>query len=360
LRWLINTGYLSPYKIFAPPSNLDLHDVRVRADGDYNPTELRGATKKSTVLGDTVKHYIKHALGKSGLTFADSVENANDIMIRYREAGVSAEVLTAKTHPSFRAHVISKFKSRQIMQIVSVALIDEGFDCPGVEVVSDAAATQSFNRFAQRFGRGLRIMSGKTHMIYLDHVGNTLRHGLPDARREWSLNRRDKRSPTPLDDNVIPLRICDNPECVQPYERSRRCCPYCGHYPIPSNRSSPAFVDGDLLELDETTLATLRGEIARIDGDAVIPWGATAEIAGAVRKRHRERSEAQQILRDTMAWWAGLEQAHGRDESESYRRFYYSFGIDVATAQTLGAREAEELAARVSFELAKHGVSVTS
>lgn len=356
-RWLIDQGFLSKYKIFAPPSNLDLTAVHVTASGEYSPPELKLATQKSTVLGDTVNHYVKHASGKSGLTFADSVENATDIAARFRDAGVSAEVLTGKTPDALRANVIAKFKTRQVMQIVSVALIDEGFDCPGVEVVSDAAATQSFNRFAQRFGRGLRIMEGKSHMIYLDHVGNTLRHGLPDAKREWSLNRRDRKSGGKSD--AIPMRVCVNPECIQPYERIYKCCPYCGHYPPPPSRSAPEFVDGDLLELDAETLAALRGEIGRIDGDPVIPYGAAPEVVGAVKRRHWERREAQNNLRNVIAWWAGLESAQGRGESESYRRFYYRFGVDVANAQTLNAKDAGELAERVRVELAKNGIDGT-
>jgi hypothetical protein len=100
----------------------------------------------------------------------------------------------------------------------------------------------------------------------------------------------------------------------------------------------------------------MRGEIARIDGEPVIPYGAAPEVAGAVRKRHWERQQGQQALRNVIAWWAGLENAQGRGESESYRRFYFKFGVDVANAQTLGAREAAELAGRVTAELAKYGI----
>lgn len=356
-RWLIDQGFLSRYKIFAPPSNIDLSAVHVTASGDYSPPELKAATRNSTVLGDTVAHYVKHASGKSGLTFSDSVENATEIAQKYRDAGVPAEVLTGKTPDALRANVIARFKNRQVLQIVSVALIDEGFDCPGVEVVSDAAATNSFNRFAQRFGRGLRIMDGKPHMIYLDHVGNTLRHGLPDARREWSLDRRERRSSGKS--AAIPLRVCINEYCMQPYERVLKECPHCGHYPPPPSRSAPEFVDGDLLELDADTLAALRGDIARIDGDAVIPYGATPIVEASVRKRHWERQQAQQQLRNAIAWWAGLEAAQGRGESESYRRFYHRFGLDVANAQTLGAREAGELTERVMSVLSADGIDGT-
>jgi hypothetical protein len=114
-----------------------------------------------------------------------------------------------------------------------------------------------------------------------------------------------------------------------------------------------------LLELDAETLAALRGEIARIDGDPVIPYGAAPEVVGAVKRRHWERRESQNNLRNVIAWWAGLESAQGRGESESYRRFYHRFGIDVANAQTLNAKDAGELAERVRVELAKNGIDGT-
>jgi len=50
-RELIDQGFLSQYKIFAPPSTLDLTGIKVTAKGDYSPPELKTATQKSTVLG---------------------------------------------------------------------------------------------------------------------------------------------------------------------------------------------------------------------------------------------------------------------------------------------------------------------
>lgn len=332
---LIEQGYLCRYKIFAPPSTLDLSTVHVTPSGDYSPNELKVATRQSTVIGDTVDHYLKHALGKSGLTFADSIENAKEIAAKFRARGVRAEVLSGKTDSLLRSHVLAQFKRKEVLQIVSVALIDEGFDCPGVEVVSDAAATESFGRFAQRFGRGLRILEGKPHMIYLDHVGNTLRHGLPDAPRNWTLDRRDKRAKQKPDG--IPLRVCVNVECVQPYPRIYRACPYCGECPPVSHRSSPEFVDGDLLELDAATLAVLRGHI---DQPIKLPFGATPAIEGALKKHYRARQQAQTELRETIAYWAGLYKTKGESYSERYRRFYLTFGIDVMSAQALGTKDA--------------------
>ncbi len=378
MRDIINMGYLTDYRIFAPPSDLDLSTVQTsQATGDFNADQLRKAVHKSHITGDVVAHYLKLAPGKLGVTFAVDVEAAGEIAAAFRAQGVAAEVVSAKTPDALRASVLRRFKAREVMQLVNVDLFGEGFDLPAIEVVSFARPTESFALYSQQFGRALRLMlskeaaavhatltdagrreaikaSEKPVAFIIDHVNNVLRHGLPDARREWSLDRRERGRGKKSD--AIPLRVCVNTDCMQPYERIHKCCPYCGHYPPPSSRSSPEFVDGDLTELDAETLAALRGEVERIDGDPVLPYGAAPEVIGAVKRRHWERREAQGALRNVIAWWAGLEAAQGRGESESYRRFYYRFGVDVANAQTLGAREAAELAERVGFELGKYGI----
>lgn len=387
MRDIIDMGYLTDYRIFAPPSDFHRENIeRSETTGDFKPASASKEVKRSSITGDVVAHYLKLASGKLGVTFAVDVEAATEIAAAFRAAGVPAEVVSAKTPDALRAQILRRFKAREILQLVNVDLFGEGFDLPAIEVVSFARPTESFALFSQQFGRALRLMLTKAELVgydlltdagrraviagsskpvafIIDHVGNVLRHGLPDASREWSLDRRERKSSGPSD--AIPLRICPNPNrgdgtaCMEPYERILKHCPHCGHYPEPPSRSGPEFVDGDLLELDADTLAALRGDIARIDGDAVIPRGVGAETRGAIHRRHWERREAQQALRNVIAWWAGLETAQGRGESESYRRFYFKFGIDVANAQTLGAREAGELAERVSVELAKNGIDGT-
>lgn len=375
MRDIINMGYLTDYRIFAPPSDLNLSGVDISATtGDFNQDQVRKAVHKSTITGDIVKHYLKIAPGKLGVTFAVDVEEAGKIAAAFKAAGVPAEVVSAKTPDALRAAILRRFKRREILQLVNVDLFGEGFDLPAIEVVSFGRPTDSFALYSQQFGRTLRLMieeilsgrwgtftdeerkayiraSRKPVGIIIDHVGNVVRHGLPDRAREWSLDRRERRTKKKDD---IPLRVCVN--CLQPYEAISKKCPYCDFYMAPASRGGPEFVDGDLTELDAATLAALRGDIARIDGDFYAPQGLDQYAAMGARKRHAERQQGQAALRNAVAWWAGLEAARGSSESESYRRFYFRFGIDVANAQTLGAREAEELAHKVNIELGKFGI----
>lgn len=356
MRQLITEGYLTEYRIFAPPSDIDLSSVPTSANGDYSPVPLRKARRQSHITGDVVQHYLRIAKGKLGVTFDVDVESATETAAAYRAANVPAEVVHGDTPDLVRADVLRRFRNREVMQLVNVDLFGEGFDLPAIEVVSFARPTQSYALFAQQFGRSLRPMEGKPYAIIIDHVGNVTRHGLPDAKREWSLDRRERRSRSAPSD-VIPVRTCLNVECMGVYERIEPCCPYCGTVPVPAGRSAPEFVDGDLFELDLATLQRMRGEINRIDGAPVFPPGVGPEVVGAIKRTHWERQQGQQRLRAAIALWAGWRNHLGEDDPRTYRRFWFRYGTDVATAQTLSARDAEALAQRIESDLAAANVT---
>ena len=341
MRALIGMGFLTDYRIFAPPSDINLANVPISASGDFSPEPLRAAVHKSHIVGDAVQHYLRIAPGKLGVTFAVDVESATEIAAAYRQAGVPSEVVSAKTPPALRAAILARFARGDLKQLVNVDLFGEGFDLPAIEVVSMTRPTQSFALYAQQFGRSCRIMDGKQHAIIIDHVSNVMRHGLPDAPRVWTLDRRERRSRGKPDD-VIPVRTC--PSCLSVYERIYRECPFCGHYPEPSGRSGPEMVDGDLAELSPETLARLRGEI---DKPLVLPYGAAPEVAGAIKKRYHERQVAQGLLREAMAQWGGEQVARGLDLSQAQRRFWITYGIDVASAQALRRADATTLMERI-------------
>jgi superfamily II DNA or RNA helicase len=352
MRDLINWKFLTEYRIFAPPTDLDLSAVATGAGGDYVQEQLRAAVHKSHVTGDVVKHYQRIAPGKLGVTFAVDIESATEICAAFRLAGVPAEVVTSKTPDALRVSILRRFKAREVLQLVNVDLFGEGFDLPAIEVVSMARPTQSYALFAQQFGRVLRLLEGKRHGLIVDHVGNCFRHGLPDAPREWSLDRRERRSSGASD--AIPLRSC--PGCTGVYERWLTQCPHCAYKPEPAGRSSPEQVEGDLHELDPAVLAALRGEVARIDGAPRIPQHLPPHAQRAVHNTHLERQQAQGRLREAIALWAGHQRHLGRSDAESYRRFFHTWGVDVLSAQALNAREAEALHERIAARLTADGI----
>ena len=213
------------------------------------------------------------------------------------------------------------------------------------EVVSMARPTAGYGLFVQQFGRGLRTLDGKSVATILDHVGNVLRHGLPDAPRKWSLDRREKRSSSGPSD-AVPLRAC--PECTRPYERALPACPYCGHEPQPVVRGTPEAVEGDLTQLSPEVLARMRGEI---DAGPKFPHGASLEVVGSIKKQWLKKQEAQAELREAMEQWGGARRAAGDCDRTMQRRFWGTFGVDVLSAQALPRADAATLVQHIRKSL---------
>jgi DNA repair protein RadD len=379
-RQLINRGFLTDYRLIAPPDDTDLSDVGVTDSGDFSPSKLREAIHKNKhIVGDVVQHYLRFAPGKLGVTFAVDIEAATEIVRAYQAAGVAAEVITADTPLVVRGQLMRQFRARQIMQLVSVDVLGEGVDVPAIEVVSMARHTMSFQLYAQQFGRSLRVSgvngfvneiwdmltdderkreiasSPKPKAIIIDHVNNYQRHGLPDVERTYTLDKVNRKKKKKAVDE-IPLRACLNPSCFMTYEAALVCCPHCGFVPVPVRRGSPEMVEGDLIELDPEVLAELRREIARVDNPPRFPAGLDWKAHAHIQTTHEDRQEAQRTLRHTMAVWMGWQAHQGRDTREAQKRFYYHFGKDVATAQTMNVADANELLTRITFDLQRNNV----
>ena len=375
-RYLINRGFLTDYRLFCPSSDVDFSDLEVGPSGDYSQVKLAARTHASnTIVGDVVRKYLELAPGKLGVTFAVDIEAAKQLCAAYEKSGVPAAVITAETPIQIRAQLMRQFRSRVLLQLVSVDCLGEGVDVPAIEVVSMVRKTASFQLYAQQFGRALRVMvsddyaahwgeysdedririiasSSKPTAMVIDHVGNTIFHGLPDVPRAYSMERAETRARAQTGPEAS--RSC--PNCARPYERYHSACPYCGYAPTPRARSTPDQVEGDVIELSPEILAELRSRVADVDGPA--PAYGT-DIAGlSIRKNHRERQQAQYTLRRVMDLWSvWRHHCSGETVSDMHRRFWFTYGVDVLTAMTLGARDAAELEARVRTEMRAAGVS---
>lgn len=370
MRWLIEQGYLTDYDIAAPTSDLVVLEEAGNS-GDWNSKQLREAAERSHIVGDVVKNYLRWAPGRLGITFATDVETASEINLAYQAAGVRSAVLTGTTDAGVRRQMLRQFAARELSMIVAVDIISEGFDLPAIEVAIFARPTQSLALYMQQFGRALRAIyaagwdldtqagrlaaiatGGKPRALVIDLVGNTLRHRVPDLPRPWTLERRGRGG----GGGGIPLRVCTNPQCVRPFERFYVECPYCGHaVPPPSaaDRASIQTVEGDVELMAPELLAALRGEVDKANRSV-----AEVQVDACARNMPREgvlrlcnlqatRLEAQAQLWDALGAWGGSQLANGRADREMQRLFYFTFGMDVLTARTLGPADALALRDRI-------------
>ena len=331
VRELINRGYLADYRLYGLPNAIDTRNIRVASNGDYNPNDLSSAARQSVITGDIVQHYLRYARGLSGVTFAVDVGLAIEHAQAFRDASVTAAVLSNETKDAERIEIIRAYRNKELNQIVNVDILGEGFDCPGIQVVSLGRPTLSLPLCIQQMMRPMRPDGDKVAII-LDHVGNvTACQTLPDTNHAWTLDQPDRRKGVARLE--VPIRVCGNPECMQPYEGFEPCCPYCGYERERPERNRPEVVEGDLTLYSPELLASLRGEVERIAGPEQVPYGleGTAAAAGLV-KSWNARRDAQAELAAAIDAWAGHWVAAGDSIRAAYRRFYATFGMDTLAA----------------------------
>lgn len=241
MRWLIDNGHLADYKIFAPPS-VDVSGVHTMA-GDFNKAELEDVLAKSTITGDAVREYKKHADGKRAIVRSLSREDSRKVAEAFTQAGYSAVHIDGTTPDGERAAMFSAFKRGDISILCNVELFGEGVDVPGVECCIDLRPTKSLTMYLQFIGRALRSAPGKDKAIIIDHAGNVERHGLPDDPREWSLEGKIKRE-------VRKIFTCKH--CYGVFAVYFTVCPSCGALveQTRQGRGGPVQVDGELKEID--------------------------------------------------------------------------------------------------------------
>ncbi len=245
---LISGGFLTPTKIFAPSEAPDLSGVRTRG-GDYDAGALADAMAKPQIVGDAVAHYQKHAPGQPAILFSPSVAHAEAMADAFRAAGIRAVAASGATEASKRDAAIAGLATGAVQVLCSCDLISEGLDVPAVGAVILLRPTKSLGLYLQQVGRGLRPAAGKTHLVVLDHAGNTLRHGPPEMPREWSLAGRPKKKRD--QDDAPPARQC--PECFAVHAPAP-VCPECGHeYEVKAREIE--HVAGELQDVTDTMAA---------------------------------------------------------------------------------------------------------
>lgn len=339
-RWLIEAGYLVPYRIFVPACDIDFNNIKHSANGDFNQIELAAVTHSSKrLVGSVVSEYQRLAAGKRGVTFAVDVAAANELASAYRAAGIPAAAISAKTPGPQRQALLDDFRKGDILQLCNVDILGEGLDIPAIEVLSCARRTDSLSVYLQQIGRGLRPSPGKTELIIIDHVGNVSNpaFGLPDAPRQWSLDGWVRRKKEVA---INPIKIC--PACTAAYNRAfGRVCPQCDHYDEIRVRTAPEQVDGDLVELDARSMNEIIKSINHV-GKSPYPYNATPIIKASIDVHNRKHVLAQAELRQAMLDWS-VGSGISDDVRIAQRQFFIEFGIDVLSAQGIKLCEMKKL-----------------
>lgn len=261
---LIGQGYLVPPTVYAPPIGIDVSGVR-RKMGDYDKKQLAERIDKPKITGSAVEHYQRHCAGQPAIAFCVSIQHAEHVAAEFRAAGVRAVRVDGGMDDQARRGAIEGLGDGTFDVVTSADLIGEGVDIPRVSAAILLRPTQSTALYLQQVGRALRPYEGKSQALVLDHVGNVMRHGLPDDDRAWSLDAAAKSGREKLEPTLVRVEQCER--CFFVYEAGPEKCPACGNLQ-PSKVRKIDAVDGELAKLTKEAVEAARKQKRREQGSA--------------------------------------------------------------------------------------------
>ena len=195
----IRDGWLVPImQTVVKVDGLDYSDVRTTA-GDLNQGDLAAIMQFESNLHAIAHPTFEIANGRKTLVFATTVAQAERLCeILNRHQNNCARWLCGKTPTNDRREIFRDYRRGRFQFLVNVGVATEGFDDPGIEVVSIGRPTKSRALYAQMVGRGTRphpdagidgcdapdgrraliAASGKPSLEIIDFAGNAGRHKL--------------------------------------------------------------------------------------------------------------------------------------------------------------------------------------
>jgi superfamily II DNA or RNA helicase len=248
-RWLIDHGWLSPYRIYECVSP-DMTGVGVAKNGEWKESEASDRAKK--VIGDVVAEYLKNGEGRKFICSGVDTDHVDDLHRRFQAAGVATATYTYKDLDEDRTETVDEFRKpdSRIRGLITVTAASRGFDVADVScIICARPLRKSLAEHIQLLGRGLRIYPGKTDCLILDHSGNCRRFYercesfFDDGATE--LDDGKTREKPPIEDKAKEPMKC--PACRAMHKPSP-VCPHCGHQ-YPARLAKVQEVPGTMREL---------------------------------------------------------------------------------------------------------------
>ena len=219
---LQSDGWLCNARALSLPEDEMIQGGQLDYTGDYSEPGIERANENRDVwTAGALRFWQKRGENRQTVIYAVSVRHANNLVAVFNDAGIPAGALLAETPDAERAELIGKFRNGDLKALINVAVATEGFDLPDAACVLLTRPTMSLALYLQMVGRGLRHKPDDGDCVVLDLAGNSLRHGLPEEDREWSLQARGEQPP-----GDAPLIRCEKCEALSPAASHQ--CGNCG------------------------------------------------------------------------------------------------------------------------------------
>ena len=176
----VEIGALVPVRCIRIHTNIDLTKVRFNSV-QYNIRDLESkiyVPERNRLIVDTWMQYVRD---KRTVVFCASVKHAEQIAALFAEQGVRAAAVSGSMKQSERREFQERFVNREVQVLCACDLLNEGWDCPEVEVLFMARPTMSRVLYTQQLGRGMRLSEGKESLMVFDFVDNASQYNMPQS-----------------------------------------------------------------------------------------------------------------------------------------------------------------------------------
>ena len=175
LREAVACGELVPIRCVRVLTNVDLTRVR------FNEVQYKRRDIEETVLVPgrdrlIVDTYRAHVPDRKAVVLCVNVRHGEDLAERFRLADIPARSVSGRMSGKERQKVLDEFARGDLRVLCACELLNEGWDCPDVEVLLMARPTLSKVVYLQQLGRGTRKAPGKECLIVFDFVDNATRY----------------------------------------------------------------------------------------------------------------------------------------------------------------------------------------
>lgn len=170
---LIEDGWLSPLVGYRVKTKTDITKVEIQ-HGEYNQSQLEDEINNPERNACIVASYNNLANATKAIVFAAGVDHAQSLFSAFAKNGTSVRIILGTTPPEERAQILSDFKSGEVMVLINVGVLTEGFDEPSLQTIIIAKPTRSTLLYTQIVGRGTRLFEGKPHCTIIDITDTTV------------------------------------------------------------------------------------------------------------------------------------------------------------------------------------------
>jgi len=175
LRDAVERGDLAPIRCFRVLTNVDLSRVRFN-HVQYNRKDIEETVivpPRDRLIVDT---YLTHVSKRKAVAFCVNVRHGESLAELFRRSGVAARSVSGRMPKTDREKYLTAFHKGDLRVLCACDILNEGWDCPDVEVLLMARPTLSKVIYMQQLGRGTRKAPGKECLVVIDFVDNAMKY----------------------------------------------------------------------------------------------------------------------------------------------------------------------------------------